>query len=73
MGYDERRATRRQFIVQVTLWKRDHELRYAMDWAFDLGNDWSQLSVETEDFSWVNYTMESMRPSRADLGFSSSA
>jgi hypothetical protein len=39
MGYEERRTILCQFDVQVTLWKRDHDYRYAIDWAFDLGND----------------------------------
>jgi hypothetical protein len=72
MGYDERRATLRHFMAQVTLWTRDQEPWYAIGWAFDFGNDWWQPTVETEDFSWVNYMMESRRPRRADLGFSSS-
>ena len=53
MGYDERRAILRQFGVQVTLWKKDHEPRFAIDWAFDLGDDWWQTDVGEEDCSWV--------------------
>jgi hypothetical protein len=62
MGYDERRAILRQFGVGVTLWKKDHEPRFAIDWAFDLGNDWDQDGFE-DDFSWVRYTRESANPS----------
>jgi hypothetical protein len=36
LAYDERRAKRRDFNVGVTLWKRDHEPRFAIDWDFDL-------------------------------------
>jgi hypothetical protein len=56
MGYDERRATLREFGVQVTLWKRDHDPRFAIDWAFDLGA-WDAIDQEVEP--WVIYTTES--------------
>jgi hypothetical protein len=36
LAYDERRAKRRKFNVGATLWKRDHEPRFAIDRAFDL-------------------------------------
>jgi site-specific DNA recombinase len=62
MGYDERRAILRQFGVGVTLWKKEHDPRFAIDWAFDLGSDWDQDGFE-DDFSWVRYTRESVRPS----------
>ena len=42
MGYDERRAILRQFGVGVTLWKKEHEPRFAIDWAFDVGDDWDR-------------------------------
>ena len=47
MGYDERRAILRQFGVGVTLWKKEHEPRFAIDWAFDLGTDWDQEGSRT--------------------------
>jgi hypothetical protein len=31
LTYDERRAKLREFNVGVTLWKRDHEPRFAID------------------------------------------
>ena len=49
MGYDERRATLRQFAVQVTLWKRNHEPRFVLDWAFDLGSLGSWQTGEEEE------------------------
>ena len=44
----ERREILRQFAVQVTLWTHNHELRFTIDWAFDLGDDWWRLGVEKE-------------------------
>ena len=43
--YDERRAKLREFNVAVTLWKRDHEPRFAIDWAFDL-SAWDVIDEE---------------------------
>lgn len=75
MGYDERRATLRQFAVQVTLWKRDHEPRFAIDWAFDLGDldSWQTGEGEEEEEPWVIYTQDNMSPAKADLLVNSSA
>jgi site-specific DNA recombinase len=57
MGYDERRAILRQFGVGVTLWKKDHEPRFAIDWAFDIGDDWYRDEFG-DDGAWVIYTRE---------------
>jgi hypothetical protein len=41
----------------VTLWKRDHETRFAIDWAFDL-SAWGRLDQEEE--SWISYTQQNL-------------
>jgi hypothetical protein len=64
LGYDERRATLDQFMVQVMLWKRDHELRYAIDWALDLG-ELDGWKTGEDDEPWIIFTRESMRPPTA--------
>ena len=56
LAYDERRAKLRKFNVGVTLWKRDHEPRFAIDWAFDL-SAWDLIDQEEEP--WVIFTRES--------------
>jgi site-specific DNA recombinase len=40
MSYQKKRAMLRDFEVRVTLWPRDHEPRYTIDWAFDLEDQW---------------------------------
>jgi hypothetical protein len=59
LSYDERRAKLREFNVGVTLWKRDHEPRFAIDWAFDL-SAWGDIDEEAEP--WVTYTRASSTP-----------
>jgi hypothetical protein len=59
LAYDERRAKLREFNVGVTLWKRDHEPRFAIDWAFDL-SAWGDIDEEAEP--WVMYTKKSSTP-----------
>ena len=59
LAYDERRAKLRKFNVGVTLWKRDHEPRFAIDWVFDLSA--CDLSDQEEE-QWVIYTRESSVP-----------
>jgi len=68
MSYDERRTVLRDFSVQVTLWKKDHDPRYTIDWAYDLGEDWWQPDLGEGDYSWVEYT-----GAMPDLLFNSSA
>jgi hypothetical protein len=72
-SYNERRTILRQFDVQVTLLKRDHDPRFTIDWAFDLGDDWWQTELGEEDFSWVEWTRESMIPPTTDIAYKSSA
>jgi site-specific DNA recombinase len=56
LTYDEKRAVLREFDVQVTLWKKDHEPRWALDWAFDIPEDW-WLDADMEgEAQWVVYT-----------------
>jgi len=45
LPYDERRAKLREFNVAVTLWKRDHEPRFAIDRAFD-SSAWDVIDEE---------------------------
>ena len=59
LAYDERRAKLSEFNVGVTLWKRDHEPRFAIDWAFDL-SAWDDIDEEAEP--WVMYTKKSSTP-----------
>jgi len=59
LAYDERRAKLREFNVGGTLWKRDHEPRFAVDWNFDL-TSWDLIDQEEEP--WVIYTRESVGP-----------
>jgi len=59
LAYDERRAKLREFDVSVTLWKRDHEPRFAIDWAFDLSS-WDLSDQEEEP--WVIFTRENVTP-----------
>jgi site-specific DNA recombinase len=40
MSYQKKRAMLRDFDVRVTLWPRNHEPRYTIDWAFDLDDQW---------------------------------
>lgn len=56
LAYDERRAKLRDFTVGVTLWKRDHEPRFAIDWAFDLST-WDCIDQDEEP--WISYTRQS--------------
>lgn len=58
LAYDERRAKLREFNVAVTLWKRDHEPRFAIDWAFDI----SSWGFDRDDEPWVIYTRERATP-----------
>jgi hypothetical protein len=58
MAYDERRAKLREFNVAVTLWKRDHDPRFAIDWALDL-DGWG---IDQDFEPWVIYTTESAQP-----------
>jgi hypothetical protein len=60
LPYDERRAKLREFNVAVTLWKRDHEPRFAIDWAVVL-SAWDV--IDEEEAPWVIYTTESSTPS----------
>lgn len=49
MSYAEKRTILREFAVRVTVWRRDHDPRFALDWAFDLGTlDGSYLIVDNE-------------------------
>jgi site-specific DNA recombinase len=76
MSYEEKRTILREFEVRVTLWRRDHDPRFTLDWAFDLGTlDWWQTGeMEEEDHApWVIYTTDGMSPSKTGLGFNSSA
>lgn len=56
LTYDERRAKLREFNVAATLWKRDHEPRYVVDWAFDLS---SWYVDDEEEAACVIFTKES--------------
>jgi hypothetical protein len=53
MNHSERRAVLRQFDVQVTLWKRDHDPRFTVDWVFVLGDHWRQTDLGEDDGSWI--------------------
>jgi hypothetical protein len=59
LTYDGRRAELREFKVEVTLWKRDHEPRFVIDWAFDL-TIWDLIDLKVEP--WVIFTRESTVP-----------
>jgi hypothetical protein len=59
LAYDERRAKLQEFNVGVTLWKRDHEPRFAIDCGFDL-TSWDLIDQEEEP--WVNYTRANLTP-----------
>jgi hypothetical protein len=59
LAFDERRAKLREVNVGVSLWKRDHEPRFAIDWAFDL-TSWDLIDQEEEP--WVIYTRECAIP-----------
>jgi hypothetical protein len=55
VAYYERRAKLRELNVGVTLWKRDHEPRFVIDWVFDL-SVWDCSDQEEEP--WVSYTRQ---------------
>ena len=59
MTYDERRTKLREVNGGVTLRKRDHEPRFAIDWAFDL-TIWDLIDLKVEP--WVIFTRESTVP-----------
>jgi hypothetical protein len=59
LTYDERRTKLREVNGGVTLRKRDHEPRFAIDWAFDL-TSWDLIDQEEEP--WVIYTRECVAP-----------
>lgn len=50
MTYAEKRTILREFAVRVTVWRRDHDPRFTLDWAFDLGtlDGWYSGDVEEE-------------------------
>jgi site-specific DNA recombinase len=46
MPYEEKRAVLSELGVQVTLWLKDHDPRYTMEWALPIAED---FGVPTED------------------------
>jgi hypothetical protein len=63
------RAILSEFEIQVTLWKRDHDPRFAIDSAYELTDYPWPTGGETD--LWAIYTSES--PVTLVLVFSSSA
>lgn len=49
LTYHVRRAILLEFGVQVTLWQKRHEPRFAIDWSLDLGDEWWWQDCDEDD------------------------